>query len=368
VASVPLTFAATGTYQWPRATLSATFPNPTVEGSTFHAAVEDMSPWNNVISPHFPSAASVDVCRDDGDLTGDDCRRGLDWEADRQEVIALGQAGGTAGSGQLRLPRHLPGSPAWDCAVDGCVLVVTQDGTDDVVGNPRTQAVPITYAPEWAPWASAAQMIDRAVEPLVCTQVVGQAGLETAMALADRSLTGAELLARSAGTGICPDDIGEVVRLYRAFFGRMPETGGLAYWLDRLHTGTTATAMARAFGGTPEFRTTYGTASNGTVVDRAYRNTLGRAPDAAGRAYWVSRLQQGMARSTLLHHFSRSPEMRAREGAHVALTRLTWTLRHRAPTGAEVETVDADPGIQPLGGFHGVAAGVIAEVAHLAHP
>lgn len=33
LASVPLTFEATGTYQWPQATLAARFPTPTIDGS-----------------------------------------------------------------------------------------------------------------------------------------------------------------------------------------------------------------------------------------------------------------------------------------------------------------------------------------------
>jgi len=361
LASAPLTFAATGTYQWPQASLQATFTPPVIEASGVGAAVTGMSPWAR-LSPNFPAMASIDVCRDDGELTGDDCHRGLDFEAQRFDIVTLADDDSGSGSGGFRLPRYLDFGATWDCAVQGCMLLVSQGGHVQELGNPVTQPVPITYAPEWAPWPSADAWIDEAYEPLTGQTYDANARQQITEALTAREQKAVSLLALAGGATDAPgaEEIGEVVRLYRAFFGRTPETGGLDYWLGRLHTGTTVSAIARAFGGTPEFKAMYGTVSNGTVVDRAYRNTLGREPDAAGRAYWIGRLQQGMARSTLLHHFSRSTEMRDRERPHVALTRVTSVLAERAPTRAEIEAVDADPGMAIGSGMHAVVAALLA--------
>ncbi|HEX7134522.1 MAG TPA: DUF4214 domain-containing protein [Iamia sp.] len=330
LASAPLTFAAEGTYQWPQATLAATFANPTIEGSTFSAAVEDMSPWHNVVSPHFPSAASVDICRDDGDLTGDDCLRGLDWGANRMDAIALGADGGTAGGGSFRLTRHLPGS--WDCAIDGCVLVVTQSGTPDVVGNPRTQAVPITYAPEWAPFPNVDSFIDRAVAGVLGRKPTTAGRARLRAGLPDRSITGVEALVEAAASSRLDADVGEVVRLYRAYFGRRVESAGLSYWVGRLRAGLTPLSMARAFGGTPEFTARYGSLSAAAAVTLTYQTVLGREPSSGELEYWSGRLGSGMTKTDLVYSFGRSPENRSRTNRAVWSTIVMWRLTGFAPT------------------------------------
>jgi hypothetical protein len=104
----------------------------------------------------------------------------------------------------------------------------------------------------------------------------------------------------------------------------------------------------------------YGSVANGTVVDRAYRNTLGREPDAAGRAYWVQRLDQGLTRWRLLHHFARSPEMRSDLLPLTIFARVSWVLAGRAPTLAESIVLLADGGLQPGGGLHTVVSALLA--------
>jgi hypothetical protein len=330
LASAPLTFAAAGTYQWPQASLTATFPDPVVEGSLVHVEVEDMSPWHQV-SPVSFSVASVDVCRDDGDLTGDDCLRGFDWEANELDgAIALGQAGGTAGGGEVRLPRHLPGS--WDCAIDGCVLVATQGGTADVVGNPRTQAVPITFAPEWAPWPTVDRFLDRAVTGVLgrAPSTAGRARLRAG--LQDRSITGVRALVEAATGSRLDADVGEVVRLYRASFGRSVETAGLSYWVGRLRAGLTPLRMARTFGATPEFRARYDGLSPPAAVALTYSTVLDREPSASEQQYWQGRLAAGMTKPDLVYSFGRSPENRSRANRAVRSTIVLWRLTFVAPT------------------------------------
>jgi hypothetical protein len=333
VASAPVTFAAEGTYQWPQATLTATFPTPTVEGSTVHVAVEDMSPWHQ-ISPLFPSVGSVDVCRDDGDLTGDDCRRGLDWEANRLDVIALVQDGGTAGNGGIRLTRHLPGS--WDCAIEGCVLVVTQGGTSDVVGNPRTQAVPITYAPEWAPFPTVDSFIDRAVAGVLGRKPTTAGRARLRAGLPNRSITGVEALVEAAASSRLDADVGEVVRLYRAYLGRPVETAGLTYWVGRLRAGMTPLQLGRTFAGTPEFKTRYGSLSPAAAVSLTYTTVLGREPSPSELDYWSGRLGAGLTRGDMVYSFARSPENRSRTNRAVWSTIVMWRLTGFAPTAEQL--------------------------------
>lgn len=332
-ATVPLTFAATGSYQWPQGTLSATFPVPTVEGSRFTAAVTGMSPWYSV-SPNSISVASVDVCRDDGTLTGADCLRGFDFGAGRLEGVALGQDSGTAGSGDLRLVRHLPGG--WDCAIDGCLLVVTQGGDDQVVGNPRTNAIPLTYAPEWAPFADVDAFIDRAVAGVLGRPPTAAGRARLRAGLPDRSITGVRALVEAAASSRLDADVGEVVRQYRAFFGRPVETSGLTYWVNRLRAGMTPLRMARAFGASPEFTARYGGLSGAATVSLTYTTVLGREPSPDELQYWRDRLAAGLTKADLVYSFARAPENRSRTNRAVWATIALWRLTGFAPTPAQL--------------------------------
>ncbi len=56
------------------------------------------------------------------------------------------------------------------------------------------------------------------------------------------------------------------------------------------------------------------------LVTAAYQTLLGRAPDAAGLAYWVSQLEHGMTPSQLLAAIASSSEFIARDGGLDAVT------------------------------------------------
>jgi hypothetical protein len=107
---------------------------------------------------------------------------------------------------------------------------------------------------------------------------------------------------------------GPIVRFYYAFFGREPDTGGLLHWSEVRRDGMALETLAWRFTLTPEFLAIYGALDNGQFLDVVYQNVLHRAPDAAGRAYWLGLLDQRMDRYKILHLFSGSNE-------HVETTR-----------------------------------------------
>lgn len=74
----------------------------------------------------------------------------------------------------------------------------------------------------------------------------------------------------------------QITRLYLTVLGRQPDAGGHAYWTQRLVSGESLTALARVMLSTPEVAET----SSGDLVVDAYRNALGREPDAGGYAFW----------------------------------------------------------------------------------
>ncbi len=123
-----------------------------------------------------------------------------------------------------------------------------------------------------------------------------------------------------------------VVRLYFAYFDRIPDYVGLMYWMNGYRQGgLSLEAIAQAFAQSDEFRTTYGALNAEQFVDRVYVNVLGRYPDAAGRTYWVRQLAQGMTRGAMMVAFSESEEYRSLIHAEVQVTMMYIGMLRREP-------------------------------------
>ncbi len=101
---------------------------------------------------------------------------------------------------------------------------------------------------------------------------------------------------------------GRVLRLYWTFFDRRPDAGGALFWLDQYERCQSIERIAQHFNASAEFVDTYGDLDDAAFVDLVYRNTLDRAPDAAGAEYWLRRLQTDITRAELMVHFSFSDE------------------------------------------------------------
>ena len=67
-----------------------------------------------------------------------------------------------------------------------------------------------------------------------------------------------------------------------------------------------------------------------------YRNVLGRAGDAGGRAYWIGKLNRGASRGQVMVNFSESAEYVRTTKTQVDVIGAFTSLLHRAPTKAEV--------------------------------
>lgn len=100
----------------------------------------------------------------------------------------------------------------------------------------------------------------------------------------------------------------EIVRLYRACFGRLPDSRGLDHWVDARRAGLGLSDAAEEFARSTEFATTYGPLDNRGFVAQVYRNVLGRQADSAGLDYWSSVLASGATRGQVMVQFSESDE------------------------------------------------------------
>jgi hypothetical protein len=118
----------------------------------------------------------------------------------------------------------------------------------------------------------------------------------------------AEYVART-GTVPATDPVeARIVRLYRAFFLRLPDQAGLGYWVGQARAGVPLESIAGSFAQSVEFRNRYGAVSNAQFVGLVYGNVLGRAADPGGASYWTGLLDGGMARGQVMVGFSESPE------------------------------------------------------------
>lgn len=103
------------------------------------------------------------------------------------------------------------------------------------------------------------------------------------------------------------------VRLYLAYFGRIPDHSGLRYWWAAMDAGKGIRHVSAAFARSPEFTQRYGNLTDAQFVDLVYRNVLDRAPDAAGYDYWTGRLRaKRESRGGLMTLFSESGEYRSK--------------------------------------------------------
>jgi len=120
-----------------------------------------------------------------------------------------------------------------------------------------------------------------------------------------------------AATSIFPARA-EVIRLYKAFFGRLPDSAGLDHWVDARRSGLGLIRIAEAFAASTEFVDRYGNLSNRQFVTLVYQNVLGREADADGLAHWTSVLDGGKGRGDVMVGFSESAEFVAATAADVA--------------------------------------------------
>jgi hypothetical protein len=133
--------------------------------------------------------------------------------------------------------------------------------------------------------------------------VSGPDGFDTVTGIERLMFADAAVALDVDGTG------GKAYRLYQAAFDRLPDTGGVGYWINRLDQGASLTAVADAFVGSAELSQRYGTLNNDQFVNQLYLNVLNRDADAGGQTYWSGHLNaKNLTRADVLAYFSESPE------------------------------------------------------------
>jgi len=119
-----------------------------------------------------------------------------------------------------------------------------------------------------------------------------------------------------------------VTDLYNTFFNRVPDGAGLSYWNNEIVSGLPRGVALAAFMFSPEFRNfsqgLFGAAGVRPEVDTVvdfYRGLLGRLPDSGGYLYWLQRFRSAQCTGqaavvseveSISGAFANSPEYAAR--------------------------------------------------------
>lgn len=115
------------------------------------------------------------------------------------------------------------------------------------------------------------------------------------------------------GSNWIADPVGATVaEVYATGLRRLPGLAEWGGWTDSLHAGLSTAGFAAAVVASPEFGALHGAQTTRDFVTSLYQAGLGRAPDAAGAAYWAAGLQSGaLTRADVLVAVAGSTEAQA---------------------------------------------------------
>lgn len=104
-----------------------------------------------------------------------------------------------------------------------------------------------------------------------------------------------------------PEHLNDLVgALYQQLLGRAPDAAGLAFWEQRLSSGDES-AVAAGIAASDEFFSRAG-GDNRSFVDALYHAVLGRSGEADGVAFWEGLLAHGSSRGAVAQGFAGSHE------------------------------------------------------------
>lgn len=93
----------------------------------------------------------------------------------------------------------------------------------------------------------------------------------------------------------------DLTKLYLAGFNRAPEKSGLDYWISKLNAGTSLTEVINVIFSLDIVKAIYpDSLPDNSFLTLIYVNIFGKAPDAAGLAYWSNLLTGGQSRGLLV--------------------------------------------------------------------
>lgn len=188
-------------------------------------------------------------------------------------------------------------------------------------GAPRADAASGPYGPFTTP----EELVRQTYQDFLLRQPTATE-LQVGAAALSGGQTPAQFVVAVTETGEAFRNVRSVVRLYRTYYLRNPDNGGLRFWISQRQQGVSLGHVSNQFAAAPEFALRYGTLDDGGFVDLVYKNVLNRKPDASGRAYWIDMLAKGLYRGQLMTRFSEAPEYLQKSNGYVTAVHLYNSL------------------------------------------
>jgi hypothetical protein len=122
-----------------------------------------------------------------------------------------------------------------------------------------------------------------------------------------------------------------ITAAYQRYLGRAPDAAGLASWVSQMQQGLSDEHLEAGFIGSAEYIQNHGGTGAGWVIGM-YHDLLGRTPDAAGLNNWLQQLQIGVTPVSIAYGFAASAE---REGQRVLADYQRFLAR--TPAQSEID-------------------------------
>lgn len=140
--------------------------------------------------------------------------------------------------------------------------------------------------------------------------------------------------------------------LYVSMFGRAPDTGGLAYWTEKLQGGLSLTDTIGYFLNSTEGQAIYNADSSASnFVTSLYSSVLNRASDVGGSSFWAGRLLELGDRVELIEQFITSVQSSTGTDNQLLQNRVEFGLSFAASASGNnaaaakslLSTITSDP-------------------------
>jgi hypothetical protein len=205
------------------------------------------------------------------------------------------------------------------------------------VGTGADSAASNAVTPQWwLPWSSGPVAVTE-----IFTWMTAKAPTAAEKASWLSQLNGgtklpADLVIALRGATDATTNVDPTVRLYSAYLTRIPDAGGLNFWLGRRRAGWTLSKISNNFASSTEFVRRYGSMTNRQFVENIYANVLQRPGDPAGITYWTKKLDARTAsRGQVMINFSESNEYKNKQVNNTSAAVIFIHLRGKTPTTVE---------------------------------
>jgi hypothetical protein len=219
---------------------------------------------------------------------------------------------------------------------NGLPYTFTVAAVNGVGTGPPSEASNAVTPQWWLPWSTGTKAVDE-----VFTWMTGTAPTSTERTSWLAKLNGgtsklADLVTSLRAGTDATGNVDPVARLYSAYFLRIPDKGGLTYWITKRRGGAKLETISSTFAGSSEFKRRYGTLANRAFVELVYQNVLGRPGDASGINYWTNQLNlKRKTRGVVMIGFSESNEYKTKQVNKIHAAVLYIQLLGRAPSTVE---------------------------------